>query len=146
MGHVSFNLQGDEKARFRKGKVWMWVFKKKNKQKYQQELTTAFRFKVHRIAVALHMTKKHILLAMVCQELPVAFMPYPCMTANFGKEVSPAQVVNLRGEAQQASIPLWPVHTVSRGRKAAFLMGTVQHVQWAVLKISCLLYQLGTHY
>ena len=58
-------------------------------------------------------------------------------------EVGPADVVDLRGEAEQASVSVGPVGLGGRFGQAVLLGGTVEHVQGAVLDVNGLLDQGG---
>lgn len=77
---------------------------------------------------------------------PVALVPNPAVASCLGTEVSPAQVVDLRGEAQQAPVSVGPVHVVSRLGEAVLLVGTVELAEWAVLQVGRLLHELGVHH
>lgn len=74
------------------------------------------------------------------QALPVALVPNPAVASCLGTKVGPAQVVDLRGEAQEAPVSVGPVHAVGRLGEAVFLMGTVQLAEWAVLQVGCVLH------
>lgn len=76
----------------------------------------------------------------------MALVPNPAVATCLGTKVGPAQIVDLRGEAQEAPVPIGPVHVVSRLGEAVLFMGTVQLAKWAVLQVGRLLHQLGIHH
>ena len=75
--------------------------------------------------------------------LPVALVPCPALLSCFGSEIWPTHVHDAGGEAQQPSVPIWPVHPGSRWWKTVLLMGTGQKMKGTVFQIGCLLDQLG---
>lgn len=67
--------------------------------------------------------------------LPMALMPNPGVAPEFGPEVGTADVVDLRGEAQESAVAVGPVGARSRLGEAILLRGAVQQVEWTVLNV-----------
>lgn len=74
---------------------------------------------------------------------PVALVPDPGVPASLGAEVGTTVVVDLGGEAEQATVPVGPVRQAGRAGEAVLLGGAVQHVQRPVLYVRRLLHQRG---
>lgn len=74
---------------------------------------------------------------------PVTLVPGPAFSAGSGAEVSTAQVHDARGEAQQATVSVGPVHPGGGGRQTVLLVGTGQEVQRPVLQVGRLLDELS---
>lgn len=70
----------------------------------------------------------------------MALVPNPAVASCLGPEVGAAQVVDLRGEAQEAPVPIGPVHVVSGLGEAVLLVGAVQLAERAVLQVGRLLH------
>lgn len=73
----------------------------------------------------------------------MAGVPDPRMPPSLWLEVSPANVVDLGGEAEQASMSVGPVGLGCRFGQAVLLGSTVEHVQRAIFDVDRLLDQGG---
>lgn len=75
--------------------------------------------------------------------LPVAGVPDPRVPPSLWLEVSPTDVVDLGGEAEQTSVSVGPVGLGCRFGQAVLLCSAVEHVQRAILDVNRLLDQRG---
>lgn len=73
----------------------------------------------------------------------MAGVPDPRVAPGFGLEVRPADVVDLGGEAQQASVSVGPVGLGCGLGQAVLLGRAVEHVQRSILDVNRLLDQRG---
>lgn len=72
----------------------------------------------------------------------MALVPGPGLFGGSGSEVGTPQVHDARGEAQQASVSVRPVHAGGGGRQAVLLVCAGEQVQRPVLQVRRLLHQL----
>lgn len=75
--------------------------------------------------------------------LPVTLVPGPTFPAGSGSEVSAAEVHDARGEAQEATVSVGPVHPGCGGGQTVLLVGAGQEVERSILQVGRLLDQLS---
>lgn len=73
----------------------------------------------------------------------MAFVPDPRVSAETWPEVSSANVVDLGGETEEATLAVRPVGFGGRLGETVLLRRAVQQVQGAVLDVDRLLHQWG---
>lgn len=75
--------------------------------------------------------------------LPVTLVPGPTLSAGFGPEVGAAEVHDARGEAQEATVSVGPVHPGGGGGQTVLFVSAGEKVERSVLQVGRLLDQLS---
>lgn len=73
----------------------------------------------------------------------MTLVPGPALSAGFGLEVSAAEVHDARGEAQEATVSVGPVHPGGGGGQAVLFISAGEEVERSILQVGRLLDELS---